>query len=102
MCSDAFVHLGASTVKNKSFLNSMMDDSVATNDFDLDGVSVVHFELLNEGKDDELDKFHFSGSSRKKAIRTANYTMAKDVALVRACQDITLDAVGQKDQTSAN
>lgn len=67
MCSDDFVHLRGSTVNKESFLNSMMGDSIVTNDFDLDGAPVGHFDQSDvEEKDAELDQFQPSGSSRRK------------------------------------
>lgn len=97
VCSDADVHLRGSVVNNVSSLNSMMADSVGSNDFDLDRMSARHFEHLDEaGKDVGMDKVQASDS------RAANYTNDEDVALVREWQDKSLDMVIGKDQTSAN
>ena len=51
-----------------------------TNEFDLDGAAVGHFEQSDtEGKDVELYQFQPSSSSRNKATRAANYPAEEDV-----------------------
>lgn len=78
--SDDFVHLGGSRVNNKSFLDIMICDFVVTNEFDLDGATVEHFEQSDtKGKGVELDQFQPFNSSRNKAIQAANYTTEEDV-----------------------
>lgn len=83
-CREDFVNLVGPTVNEESFPNSMMGDSAETNDFDLDGALLSHFDQLDaDGQDTKLDRFQPPGSSRNKAFRASNFNQDENIANVR-------------------
>lgn len=90
------LHLGELTLNNDDFLNSMIGE-FGKNDVDLAGASLSLFNH-DSVQDMEFDRFNATGSSKKKAIHTGNFKPDEDLALVRAWQEISLDAVVGKDQ----
>lgn len=69
------------------------------NDVDLEGTSLSPFDHVS-GRDTKFDQFEPSGSSSKVAIQEASFKPDEDIVLFKAWEDITLDVVVGKDQTS--
>ena len=76
-----------------SFSN-MMDESVEVE-------NISRFQLLPSADEEHDEDDTLISPTRKRGHRSANYSLDEDVALIRAWEFVSLDAIAEVDQSSS-